>query len=87
MGSKKHKKSRRIGKKRFLYLCNAINLLDLIIHNNFEDENFCSDAFIYDDEVLTKEILNLKEFTLKFEEKTGLRLRINIKSNEVSYEF
>ncbi|MGL5646910.1 MAG: hypothetical protein ACRDDY_03585 [Clostridium sp.] len=72
------KNPRKIGRKRFLYLCSVVALLDSIVHGGFENEEFSSFPYIYDDEDLTKNVCELIEYARAFERKTGLKLEVNI---------
>lgn len=76
---KKGKMPRRIGRERLILLGSTVYLLDSIIHDKYkEDDKYTDECLVWDDAVLTDEIKLLKESIKRFEEKTSIKLKVKI---------
>ena len=73
---------RKISKARFLELCEIIGLFNAIVHKEYGEEGEDSLPHIVGDDYLTLEIETLAIFVRNFEEKTGLRVNINIENKK-----
>lgn len=70
---------RKISKARFLELCEIIGLFNAIVHKEYGEDSL---PHIVGDDYLTLEIETLAIFVRNFEEKTGLRVNINIENKK-----